>query len=443
MSFMQHLQSSLILGTKMTHPEEEHFVHAQCKELFTYINANNILELQELIESGIDPQKCEHEHLPALTYAVKHKKYTVTQTLLSYGTDINHTDCFGLKPLDYALKSGNDDITELLLRYGAIDSQGKFPYIEQYFNETDIFEAALTGNLHALTHYHQLGASLSELRANHTSLLHLSIDGNNPKLLIYLLNKGVSVDLSDKSGTSALILAAMDNARYKLLEILLRRNATLDQRNHRQTSALTMAIKRYNIKAAVMLINKGANVNIRDGIDTPLVLVHKALEQTSHQPLISKLRELQTLLISKGAHVNATDENLQWTPLMLTASHYQDEQSLKQLKLLIQLGADLNQKDKNQRTALMIAASLGRIDALEHLIKSNATLNGYDKFGWTALMLAIYYNQKSVVKTLLEAGADVNINTKKGLSALKVAIDNERAGLIPILKDYGALFPKE
>ena len=58
-------------------------------------------------------------------------------------------------------------------------------------------------------------------------------------------------------------------------------------------------------------------------------------------------------------------------------------------------------------------------------------------------MLAIYYNQKDVVKVLLSSGADVNLNTKKGLTALKVALDNDRASLIPILKDYGAVFPKE
>ena len=443
MSFMQHLQSSLILGTKMTHPDEEHFLRQQCKELFSYINTNNTTQLQDLIESGVDSDKCEHEHLKALSYAVKNKKHASIQTLLSYGSDINVQDCFNLRPLDYAVENRDDKTIELLLRYGAIDSNKKFPLLEPNYNETDIFEAALTGNLHALTHFHQLGASIHDVRANKTSLLHLAVDGNNPKLLVYLLNKGLNIDLADKSGTSALILAAMDNSRLKILNILINRNATLDQRNHRHTSALSMAIKRFNIQAAILLINKGANINIRDSVDTPLSLTHKALSQTSHQPLIKELRELETLLISKGAHVNNSDENLQWSPLMLTASHYQDAQSMKQLKLLIKLGANIDQRDKNSRTALMIASSLGRIDALEYLIRFNAELNGFDKFGWTALMLAIYYNQKEVVKILLSSGADVNLNTKKGLTALKVAVDNDRASLIPILKDYGAVFPKE
>jgi len=443
MSFMQHLQSSLILGTKMTHPEEEHFLRQQCKELFNYINANKPHEIQALIESGVDPDKCEHEHLKALSYAVKYKKSESILTLLNYGSDINAKDCFGLMPLDYAINNSDDQNIELLLRYGAIDAKNTLPKIETDYGLADIYEAALTGNLHALVHFHQLGASLHETRINKTSLLHLCIDGNNPKLLIYLLNKGLNIDSADKSGTSALILAAMDSSRLKMLNLLINRNATLDQRNHRHVSALSMAIKRFNIPAAILLIKKGANINIRDGVDTPLSLTHKALSQTVHKPLQQELRELETLLLVRGAHVNTIDENLLWSPLMLTASHYQDEQSIKQLKLLIKLGAKIDQRDKNERTALMISSSLGRIDALECLIKYNAKLNNYDKFGWTALMLAIYYNQKNIVKILLSSGADVNLNTKKGLTALKVAIDNDRSALIPILKDYGAVFPKE
>lgn len=443
MSFMQHLQSSLILGTKMTHPEEEHFIRQQCKELISYINTNQTSQLQELIESGVDPDKCEYEHLKALSYSVKNKKNESVQTLLSYGSDVNTQDCFNLRPLDYAIANNDDKMIELLLRYGAIDSDKKFPYIEPKYNETDIFAAALTGNLHALTYYHQLGASLHETRISNISLLHLAVDGNNPKLLVYLLNKGLNIDVTDKSATSPLILAAMDNSRLRTLSILINRNATLDQRNNKHTSALSMAIKRFNVQAAILLINKGANINIRDSVDTPLSLTHKALSQTSHQPLIQELRELETLLISKGAHVNTSDENLQWSPLMLTASQYPDVHSMQQLKLLIKLGANINQIDKNERTAMMISSSLGRIDALQYLIKFNAELNYYDKFGWTALMLAIYYNQKEVVRILLSSGADVNLNTKKGLSAIRVAMDNDRASLIPILKDYGAVFPKE
>lgn len=442
---MQHLQSSLILGTKMTHPEDEHFLKEQCEELISAIKANNVNRLKHLIEAGLDPDKCEFHHIPALSYAIKNKKTDALLTLLTYGCNVNTIDCFDKYPLDYALEMKDEKIIKLLQRYGALSNTQELDdtALSMNFDVSDIYEAALTGNLHALVHFYHLGANLHKIRSHGTSLLHLCIEGNNPKLLVYLLNKGFTVDQADKSGTSALIMASMDISRFSLLEILVKRKATLDQQNNRHTSALSMAIKRFNIKAALYLIEKGADVNIRDGIDTPLSLTHKALSQVIDKHLSQDLRNLETLLMSKGAHVNTADDNLRWSPLMLSSSHYQDEKNIKHLRLLIKLGAKIDQVDKNKRTSLMIASSLGRIEAVELLIKHGSNLNAFDKFGWTALMLAIYYNQKEIVKLLLENGAKVNISTKKGLSAIKVAIDNERSSLLPLLKMYGAVLPKE
>lgn len=443
MTFLQHLQSSLILGTKMAHSEEEHFIKHSCKELFNAIDNADIDTLKLLIETGVDPDKYEEKHIPALSYAVKNEKTSVVQCLLSYGCDVNHTDCFNLKALDYAYMSKNRSIIDLLLRYGALCEYPELSSKKLNFDVSNVFEAALTGNLHALVYYYNLGAALHHHPSNRRTLLHLCIEGNNPKLLVYLLNKGANIDEADQGGTSALMMAAMEPSRLILVEILIRRNATLDQRNHRYTSALTLAIRRFNIRAAVLLINSGADVNIRDGIETPLTLTHKALSRTNDKNLQQELRGLETLLMSKGAHVNNSHDKLLWSALMQTASHYADEKSLSHLKLLIKLGARIDQKDKNERTALMIASSLGRIEALSLLIKHGAQLDIYDKFGWTALMLGVYYNQKEIVKFLLQAGADVNVSAKKGLSALKIAIDNERVSLIPILKNFGAVFPHD
>jgi len=235
----------------------------------------------------------------------------------------------------------------------------------------------------------------------------------------------------------------MEPEKNHLLSRLIQRNATLDQRSNRHISALSMAIKRHNIQGAILLVKSGANVNIRDGINTPLTLIHSILVQAYDKSFKQELRELQTLLLTKSANVNSSDDKLAWSPLMLTSSQYQDHNHIKHLKLLIQLGANIDQIDKNRRSALMIASSLGRIEAIELLLRNNASINISDKFGWTALMLAVYYNQKETVLLLLNGGADVNFSTKKELTALKVAIDNERELIIPILKEYGAVSPNE
>jgi len=440
MSFITHLQSSLILGTKMTHPDEEHFDKLECKELFSYIRHNNHKQLQELLLHGVDSDKCEQEHIRALSFCVLKRNYEAAKILLSYGADVNYKDSFNKRALDYAQEINDPALIELLQKHGAISHS----YTQEVHHKPrDIREAAIMGDLKALVYYHHLGASLHVRVDKSTTLLHLAIEGNNEALLVYLLNKGLNIDQADKSGTTPLILAAMKPNKLPLLSRLIQRNATLDQRNNRHISALSMALKRHNVQAAILLIKNGANVNIRDGINTPLSLTHSLLAQAFEPNFKKELRELETLLLSKNAHVNSSDDKLAWSPLMLTASQYQDHHHIKHIKLLIHLGANIDQRDRNERTALMIASSLGRVEAIELLLRHNASINIADKFGWTALMLAVYYNQKETVKLLLNGGADVNFSTKKELTALKVAIDNERESIIILLKEYGAVIPKE
>ena len=440
MSFITHLQSSLILGTKMTHPDEEHFNKQQCKELFSYIKQDDISKLKQLILSGVDSDKCEDKHIRALSYAVKTSKIEAVKILLFYGCDLNFVDSFNKRALDYALENKDAVIIAILQSHGAISSTR---VQDVYYKSDNIMQAAINGDLDALIYFQHLGANLHQLLENRTSLLHLAIESQSENILIYLLNKGMNIDAKDKSGTTPLILASMNIHNLHILDILIKRNATINQRNNRRISALSMAIKRFNIKAAVMLVENGADVNIRDGINTPLTLVHAAISNTHNSILKQELRNLETLLFVKNAHVNSNDDKLMWSPLMLTASHYQDNENIQHMQLLIYLGANINQKDKNFRSALMIAASLGRLEAIEILMKHNAKLNLEDKFGWTALMLAVYYNQKETVSILLNNGADVNFCGKKGLTALKIAIDNERMSIIPILKNHGAVSPKE
>jgi len=440
MSFITHLQSSLILGTKMVHPDEEHFYKQQGKELFSYIFNNNITEIQQLILHGLDSDKCEQDHIRALSYAIKISNIEALKLLLYYGCDINYIDSFNKRALDYAHEVNDPIVIDILKSHGAITYDEEYTF---HYTSQNIVEAATNGDLEALIYYQHLGSCLHQNFENKTTLLHLSVETGSENMLIYLLNKGLNIDARDKSGTTPLILASMQVRNLHLMQMLIKRNVTLDQRNNRRISALSMAIKRSNIKAAVLLVESGADVNIRDGINTPLTLVHTAMLNTNDRSLKQELRNLQTLLLVKNSHVNSNEDQLMWSPLMLTASHYQDNGNLEHLQLLIHLGANLNQVDKNSRSALMIASSLGRNEAIEVLLRHNAKLNIADKFGWTALMLGVYYNQKETVKLLLDNGADVNFCSKKGLTALKVAQDNERMSIISILKNYGAVSPKE
>jgi ankyrin repeat protein len=68
-------------------------------------------------------------------------------------------------------------------------------------------------------------------------------------------------------------------------------------------------------------------------------------------------------------------------------------------------GANVNAKDRWDRTPLHIATVEGRVDIVERLIQAGAIVNTTDYKGRTPLYFARMYNRKEIVSVLQEARA--------------------------------------
>lgn len=73
---------------------------------------------------------------------------------------------------------------------------------------------------------------------------------------------------------------------------------------------------------------------------------------------------------------------------------------------LLDLGVDINARDRYGQTALMLAAHHGHGAWVEMLIERKADLNATAKYRLSALMLAVIGGHAEIARMLVRAGAD-------------------------------------
>ena len=112
--------------------------------------------------------------------------------------------------------------------------------------------------------------------------------------------------------------------------------------------------------------------------------------------------------------------------------------SVVAIQLALEKGADVNSRDKDGKTALMWAAYMGRVQAVVELVSAGAEVNAVDSTGWTALDAAVWTRRASVVESLIERGAQVNVQDKEGRTPLMHAAQYGDAVVMRDLLAQGA-----
>ncbi|XP_011499343.1 PREDICTED: kinase D-interacting substrate of 220 kDa isoform X2 [Ceratosolen solmsi marchali] len=145
------------------------------------------------------------------------------------------------------------------------------------------------------------------------------------------------------------------------------------------------------------------------------------------------LSGLQNFLENKRIQVDDRDENGS-TALILSASRGK----IHFVRELINHGADVNAEDVDNWTALLFAAKEGYNDVCIELLEHGAILEHHDMGGWTALMWATYKYRTSTVTLLLSRCADVNAHGNYHISSLLWAAGRGYTEIVKDLLTYGA-----
>jgi uncharacterized protein len=157
---------------------------------------------------------------------------------------------------------------------------------------------------------------------------------------------------------------------------------------------LADAARNNNRAAALALIQRGADVNARDG-EGATALIWAAHNQDA---------DLAAKLIAAGADAKLANDY--GATAMSEAAANGDAAIIAQL---LKSGADVESANAEGQTALMAVARTGRIDAAKLLLDKGAKVNAKERWGeQTALMWAAAQGQPQMAALLISRGADVD-----------------------------------
>jgi ankyrin repeat protein len=192
---------------------------------------------------------------------------------------------------------------------------------------------------------------------------------------------------------------------------------------------LMYAVYMGHFEVSKILIEAGADVNAAHSTDHT-VLYH-ALE--SYQ-----LRsEVIQLLVDAGVNMDHTP--LTWAIKFSRRTAGKKSEVPEVIGILIDAGADVNERDKTGLTVLMETAFRGNNQLLDILLRSGAEINATTKSGRTALTLAVMKKHTETVSFLIEAGADLEIIDESGNTPLMIAENKGFEEIVKLLKEAGAV----
>lgn len=135
------------------------------------------------------------------------------------------------------------------------------------------------------------------------------------------------------------------------------------------------------------------------------------------------------ILIGCGKEVDPRDCNSQ-TPLMLASL----QGNVDSVITLLNYGADPNLRDVDEKSALHLAVHDDHHCIANILMKHGAAINDIDKYSQSALLIASMFGYSDSVNLLLDNNADPNLQDSKGETALHHAAKNHSCSFRSLLE---------
>ena len=331
-----------------------------------------------------DPNAKDKQGRIPLHYAVAQGSLDAANVFLNNTSDTKALDKNGFSVLHFAALEGHKELLRLLLEDSEIKS------LQNKASEnglTPLDSAVYAGHMKIIRLFLSKGSRLKTSGPVAANYLNLAVAQNREELVRFLLGKGISPNLKDDKGNTALYSALASPSisnRLEVIQLLLSRNASVKVANSEGSTPLHILSTR----------NFGAS----------RVLIEHQLQEIAKAQGEEQVKEARAKMPPKEAEgtINTIAE------------------------LLLKRGADVNAKDLAGRTPLHTASNVifvlpDHIPFFELLIEKGANVEAKDKEGKVALHLASEQITRGLILVaLLEKGAKFDIIDNNGDSPLHI-----------------------
>jgi uncharacterized protein len=397
--------------------------------LVNAVKAKDKDAVRSLLNEKVDVNVPQPDGATPLQWAAYWDDLETAELLIRAGAKVNAADEYGVTPLTLACTNGNGAMVETLLKAGA-DPNKAVPT-----GETALMTCARTDSVDAVKSLLIRGANpnTKENQQGQTPLM-WAVAEKRARVAQVLIEHGADPNAHSKGGFTPLMFAArvgdVESAR-----VLLAAKVNVNEAMPASAGGMTpllMASASGNEALSIFLLDNGADPNLWDGRASAL---HYAVMKGRFRP------HMQALLKALLAH--GADPNLRLvrsaargiggapgaTPFVLAAA----VPDVNMMRILLEAGADPTLKTKANDTALMAAAGLLQdeaftqqeqveaVEAIKLMLELGADVNAVNDIGRAALHGATNMYANGIIQFLAEHGANVDVRDKYQVTPLSVA----------------------